>query len=306
MNEQAIDVSNPAWTLPRQGKGSLRGVTIRPGFGVAIADLTYEEQVEAAHPGGDFLRVQYKVEGESAISGEDRDFATVQASRVAFVVQPTDSIKHQRIGAHTHSRSVTLSCSREFVSSLVPGERALPVPIDDFVRNRVSRFSYASIPLPPQMRLIAEDILRNPHTGSLGEVMLECKALELMCLTLHQVLAVPAAGGAVRGRDLSRVRDLCAHIEANPGCTLSIAELCRLTAWNETQMMECFKQVTGTTIFSYLRRVRMENARRQLALTDASITEIAFDAGYEHASNFATAFKRAYGVPPTSLRARAR
>lgn len=50
----------------------------------------------------------------------------------------------------------------------------------------------------------------------------------------------------------------------------------------------------------------MENARRQLALTDDPIIAIALEAGYEHASNFATAFRRIYGFPPTSVRLRAR
>ncbi len=296
-----------AWEPWRHGKasGTAKAAMIREGFGVALTDLTFLEDVEDALPGGDFLKFQCKIEGESAVSGEDRDYHAVHGGQIAFVVQPTGSIKHQRISSNTRTRSVTLSCSREFMSSILPASSVtLPTSIDEFLQRRISRFSFASIPLPAQMRMAAEDMLQSPFSGRMGEMMLEGKALELLCLTLHEVLNVPASGGAVRARDLSRVRDLCDYLENNPASTLSIAELCRLVAWNETQMMECFKQVTGKTISNYRHQIRMEKARQQLAFTDATITEIAFDAGYEHPSNFATAFKRTFGFPPKMARAR--
>jgi len=54
---------------------------------------------------------------------------------------------------------------------------------------------------------------------------------------------------------------------------------------------------------SYRQRLRLDQARRRLGTTDLSISEIAFDAGYEHASNFATAFKRTFGFSPKEARA---
>lgn len=309
MGETASAADGSPWILPRNGRtsGTLAGATIREGFGVAMSDLVYHEDVEINQLGGDFLKLHCKLEGDSGIRGEDGELQPVQAGRISFLVQPHASWKHEQMKAESHARSVTLICSRDFASSLLP-ERSnqLPSSIREFLEARTSQFSFASIPLPLEARKIAEDMLQTPETGKLGELMLEGKALELLCLTIHQILNVPPAGGIVRNRDLVKVRDLCAYLETNPGSTLGIAELCRLVAWNETQMMECFKQVTGTTISNYRHRLRMEHALHQLQTTEASITEVAFDAGYEHPSNFATAFKRTFGCPPRLARAQLR
>jgi AraC-like DNA-binding protein len=46
----------------------------------------------------------------------------------------------------------------------------------------------------------------------------------------------------------------------------------------------------------------MEMAKGLLEKTDRSITEIAFDVGYEYSSNFTTAFKRHFGITPSTAR----
>jgi AraC-like DNA-binding protein len=46
----------------------------------------------------------------------------------------------------------------------------------------------------------------------------------------------------------------------------------------------------------------MDRAYERLNKTDESIARVAFDAGYDHPSNFATAFKRVFGVSPRAVR----
>ena len=60
----------------------------------------------------------------------------------------------------------------------------------------------------------------------------------------------------------------------------------------------------GTTIFEYARNRRLEKGRAALENDGVSVTEAAFLAGYSSAANFATAFKRAFGVPPKFVRTR--
>ena len=46
-------------------------------------------------------------------------------------------------------------------------------------------------------------------------------------------------------------------------------------------------------------RTWLERAARRILETDASITSVAFDAGYETHESFTRAFHKAYGVPPS-------
>jgi len=66
--------------------------------------------------------------------------------------------------------------------------------------------------------------------------------------------------------------------------------------------MHLFKQQIGETIFNYLQRLKMEHAKHLLEKTEESITEIAFEVGYEYSSNFTTAFRRHFGVTPKTAR----
>ena len=61
------------------------------------------------------------------------------------------------------------------------------------------------------------------------------------------------------------------------------------------------KDVLSMSLSQFLRVRRLEAARKALRYDGASIIEAAYMAGYNHTSNFATAFKRQFGVPPTAV-----
>lgn len=63
-----------------------------------------------------------------------------------------------------------------------------------------------------------------------------------------------------------------------------------------------FKQIVGSTISAYCQELRLSTAWRLLQETELSITQVAFEVGYEFPTNFATAFKRRYGVSPYRFR----
>ncbi len=297
-----------AFELLHEGEtvsGWYNGITIRPGFSVVLSDLRYAEESTYHHVCGEYLKLHFKLDGTSVIGSDQEEDVPVPAGLMSFLVQPLDSVKYERIVGESRERSITMVCSKDFVSGLVsPNTPDLPVSIADFLRARASHFSYGSLPMHPQMRPIVEDILSPPHTGALGNLMIEAKALELLCFAIKQILGSSRMAETVRPRDRRKIEELCHILDDDTQASLSIADLCRHLAWNETQMMECFKQVTGSTISNYRQRVRMDNALRQLCDTDASITEVAFNAGYEHPSNFATAFKRTFGFSPRLARTR--
>ncbi|MEY3038592.1 MAG: hypothetical protein RL143_1159, partial [Pseudomonadota bacterium] len=82
----------------------------------------------------------------------------------------------------------------------------------------------------------------------------------------------------------------------------TIHQLARALGLNEAKLMRDFKQLFGQTIFDFTQNIRMDAAKTLLETTSKSITEIAFDVGYEYSSNFTTAFKRRFGVPPSVAR----
>jgi AraC-like DNA-binding protein len=65
-----------------------------------------------------------------------------------------------------------------------------------------------------------------------------------------------------------------------------------------------FKAETGETFASYVRRVRVERARRLLDTTDYDIAQIAYRTGFSSQSHLQTAFKHATGFTPREWRMR--
>jgi AraC-like DNA-binding protein len=283
--------------------GWFQGMTVRRGFSFIMTDVYRAEGKDLEFFSDDHLKLHFKLDGPSGIAGASREITAVDPGVMSFLVQPPHTVKYETVREDSHMRCITMICSREFAGQLMsPNDSDLPAPITEYLKGPASRFAYGYTPLPPQLRALVEEMM-TLQTDPLSALMLEAKALELLYLSLRQLSGTNTAT-APRERDRRKVQDLCALLDSKEGHAMSIAQLCRTLAWNETQMMESFKQITGSTIANYRQRQRMEQALRQLRTTDLSITEIAFDAGYEHPSNFATAFKRTFGFSPRAGRAR--
>jgi AraC family transcriptional regulator len=65
-----------------------------------------------------------------------------------------------------------------------------------------------------------------------------------------------------------------------------------------------FKGMVGETPIELARRLRLERAAWRLAHTGQSVTEIAFDAGYDTHEAFTRAFRAVYATSPTGFRGR--
>jgi len=67
-----------------------------------------------------------------------------------------------------------------------------------------------------------------------------------------------------------------------------------------------FASATGLTPIAYVQRLRIEDAKRRLERTDASVDEISWRVGYEDAAFFRRLFKRTTGLTPGAYRKRFR
>jgi transcriptional regulator GlxA family with amidase domain len=67
-----------------------------------------------------------------------------------------------------------------------------------------------------------------------------------------------------------------------------------------------FTTATGLTPIAYVQRLRIEDAKRRLERTDASVEDISWQVGYEDAAFFRRLFKRMTGLAPGAYRKRFR
>ena len=102
-------------------------------------------------------------------------------------------------------------------------------------------------------------------------------------------------------RRLREVRDYLEHCEDED---LSLERIARQACINPNTLQKQFRALYGTTVFEFLRETRLQRARQALERDGVTVGQAATLAGYSSGANFATAYKRRFGLPPKLARGR--
>src|SRR5687768_864361 len=86
---------------------------------------------------------------------------------------------------------------------------------------------------------------------------------------------------------------------------LDLDQVARRLATSPRQLQRAFAEAGQTSFRTYLRTVRMERAMELLREGSLHVWEVAEAVGYSQSAQFAKAFRRHYGRPPSELRAAA-
>lgn len=285
--------------------GWFQGVMIRPGLTIFLNDTRRDAAHRYHMECSGELKFHFRLTGDSVI-GNGALERRVTGGVVGYLTTPACSDKFETIEAGSRARSITMFCARDFLAPMLAAEcEGLPDGIADFAGGRDPGFVFGAAPLPLRLRQLVEEMLdptADRELEGLDALMMEARALELLCAAIRHLTERRDAAGEVSLRDRRRIEALRAILGEEGEASHSLAQLSRMLAWNETQMMESFRKVTGTTIASYRHRLRMDEALRKLRTTDLPITTVAYDAGYGHSGNFATAFRRTFGISPREAR----
>lgn len=101
-----------------------------------------------------------------------------------------------------------------------------------------------------------------------------------------------------------RIQQVLLYIRQNLYGDLSLRKLASVAYFSEYHFHRVFRGMTGETLADHIRRLRLERSAWKLKLSDESVTELAFEAGYDNVESYIRAFKNIYRVPPTEFRAR--
>ena len=80
----------------------------------------------------------------------------------------------------------------------------------------------------------------------------------------------------------------------------SLQELSIKAHMGMTKFKDSFKLVFGLAPLQYRNRIRMEYAREELLKKNKTASELSYELGYAHPSNFTSAFKRHFGKLPSA------
>ncbi len=111
--------------------------------------------------------------------------------------------------------------------------------------------------------------------------------------------------GAVNGSSSKGgfvVEKVKAFIMANMSAHLTLDKIAWHAGWSGPHLARVFKKTAGESVFSYLRRVRLDEARLLLITTNKPISKISKDIGISSPAVFARAFRAHAGLTAKAFR----
>jgi AraC family transcriptional regulator, transcriptional activator of the genes for pyochelin and ferripyochelin receptors len=274
-------------------------IELRQGLLLQIADYKFHQPVtielaECEHP----LEFGFQLAGSG--QNQDRSFHAGEnlvcgcgmAPRMLYQATPQE--RQQEIVVH-----IEPDVFKTFV-----GIEADEIP--NLMQHLFRKFDRAYFTrngiITAQMQVALQQIWQCPFAGSIKQMYLESKILELMALQLQQGVeaeAIPPPVDELKPGIRDRIYQAREILESQldyPPSELTLAELVGLSHY---RLKQGFRKVFGVTAFQYLHRYRMEQARLLLCEQQLPVSAVASAVGYSHFGQFATAFKRRFGITPS-------
>lgn len=97
-------------------------------------------------------------------------------------------------------------------------------------------------------------------------------------------------------------KEIAAYLAERTEKNISVTQLSEKFHISKSHLQRAFKGVYGTSVFSYIRILKMQAASIKLIQTNQSVLEIANEHGYDNPGKFAAAFKEIMGETPLEYR----
>ncbi|HEY4430895.1 MAG TPA: AraC family transcriptional regulator [Paenibacillus sp.] len=99
-----------------------------------------------------------------------------------------------------------------------------------------------------------------------------------------------------------KVYEIIDYLHAHYADKLTLVQLSETFFISSTYLCRLFKQTTGFTIIEYLNYIRIKEAQRLLQSTDAKVTTIAENTGFDSIAHFGRVFKQIVNRSPLQYR----
>ena len=83
---------------------------------------------------------------------------------------------------------------------------------------------------------------------------------------------------------------------------LQVADVAGAVALSEYYFARLFKAAFSETLYQFVKRLRLDEARHRLLASNVAVTELGLQVGYSSLSSFIHAFRRRFGLSPAQYR----
>lgn len=96
--------------------------------------------------------------------------------------------------------------------------------------------------------------------------------------------------------------DIADYVQYHSSENISVSQVADYFGYNPKYLSSFFKNQSGMTLKQFMLQTKMDTAKAELSDTNHSISQIAYNVGFNDAHNFTNAFKKITGLSPSEYR----
>jgi AraC family transcriptional regulator, transcriptional activator of the genes for pyochelin and ferripyochelin receptors len=159
------------------------------------------------------------------------------------------------------------------------------------------------MPITGAMFRCINEILNCHLTGSLRNIVIEAKILELIAYQLEQSQQYKATvnTSSVCRTERDKFHGLKDYLDLTFHEEHSLRSLAKMFCLNEFKLKKGFREMFGQTVFGYIHSLRMREAKMLIKEKGLNVSQVATRTGYKNPNHFSTAFKKEFGLSPSAM-----
>jgi len=299
---------------PKQGDGQIEVLSPLPEVSMSLIDVTSKTSyttlmgsVDASK--GDHLTIRFSLSGGfQYFKNKQRFRNSQQASCLMFYFPEGETLDfHQPEGVHNHGVTFHTPASNFF--SVFGDDADYGETFSRIRQGKLDSIYFDQPPMTPAMIQITRELLACSYQGNMRKLFLEGAGIQLLTRFVEHMGGQSSAPTllahkldelkSVEGDWLENIRFILERSYTSPP---SREQLCQLVGKNKNKLSQGFKMQYGLSISQYTKKLRMEQGMHLLKNSNKTVSVIANEMGYEHASSFINAFINQYGVSPSEIR----
>ena len=248
-------------------------------FSKAI-DRRYSESTPHYHP---HYEIYYMKDGNCRYSIDDRSF-NVEAGDVVFI--PKGIIHRTNYTTASHSR-LLINFTDEYV------------PENILESLKESRYLYRSREITRNIEELFNKIEQEySHPDEFTKALLRCHTAEIFYLIARHPGTLE---DATTGNEL--IDGIVKYIKQNYMSDIKLSGVARMKSVSPEHLSRTFKTCTGFGFNEYVTLLRLRKAEEMIKCEpNMTISEIAYECGFNDGNYFSYKFKKLYGVSPIKIR----
>lgn len=151
------------------------------------------------------------------------------------------------------------------------------------------------------LALLSRMFSESSHIDEYSDAFMSCYLQELLLMLMRHSVMNEEEPDLLNARDVD-ILTATKYIYKNFQKPLTLEEVSGVASLSPTYFSKKFKLITGMGFKEYLNYVRLRHAQAALLTTNNTITDIAFEYGFNDSNYFKDLFKKVYGKSPREFR----